>query len=513
MIALWQAAWAYFWRDEVPYVLVPAAAMALLLWRLLPQDRRSVAYTVGLFIACLLGQFAAGILAARGLSGGAATAHELFVIGSGLALIRLAGLSLFRLVLPHLGMRTPRIVEDILVILAYAGFALVRMRMAGVDLSGIVATSAVITAVIAFSMQDTLGNILGGLVLQLDGSIELGDWVRVDDVSGKVTEIRWRHTAIETRNGEIVVVPNSVLMKGKFAVIWSPEQATQPWRRWIWFNVDYGVPPARVIEAVERAVTGAEIPNMAPAPPPNCLLMEFGPSYGRYALRYWLVDPRPDDATDSAVRVHVLAALQRAGIRVAEPEYSVHMIKENIAHRAEVHARELERRLRALRGVELFASLSADELRALAERLSHAPFARGDIVTRQGMTAHWLYILVAGEVEVWVERDGERHPLATLRDGSVFGEMGLLTGEPRRANVSARTDVECYRLDKAGFEAVIRSRPAIAEEMAAILAERSLQLAHVREALDAEAHAGERSRQHASILGRMRAFFGLPGQG
>jgi len=304
-------------------------------------------------------------------------------------------------------------------------------------------------------------------------------------------------------------MPNSLLMKSKFTVIWSPEQATQPWRRWIWFNVDYAVPPARVIEAVEQSVTGADIANVARTPPPGCVLMEFGPSYGRYALRYWLTDPRADDPTDSAVRAHVLAALQRAGIRIAEPEYSVHMIKENEAHREAVRERELRRRLNALRGVELFASFSEDELKTLAERLVHAPFARGDVITRQGAVAHWLYILVGGEAEVWFEQADARRLLAALPSGSVFGEMGMLTGEPRRASVTAKSDVECYRLDKAGFEDILRSRPAIAEEMAAILAERSTQLASAREALGTEAHAHERSRQHASILGKMRTFFKL----
>ncbi len=64
-------------------------------------------------------------------------------------------------------------------------------------------------------------------------------------------------------------------------------------------------------------------------------------------------------------------------------------------------------------------------------------------------------------------------------------------------------------LDKAGFEDIIRSRPAIAEEMAAILAERNMQLAQAQEALGAEAREHERSRQHASLLGKMRAFFRL----
>jgi small-conductance mechanosensitive channel/CRP-like cAMP-binding protein len=502
-------AWAFFWREESPYVVSAALLLAALLWHLRPADRRSVGYTLGLFAFCLAGQFAAGMLDVRGLASGAAAAHELFVIGSGMALIRLAGLCLFRALLPAVGLQPPRIVEDIVVILAYVGFLLARMHLAGVDLSGIVATSAVITAVIAFSMQDTLGNILGGLALQLDSSIELGDWVKVDDIVGRVVDIRWRYTAIETRNGEIMVVPNSLLMKSKFTVIWSPEQATQPWRRWIWFNVDYSAPPAQVILAVEQAVGSADIPNVARAPQPSCVMMEFGPSYARYALRYWLTDPRVDDPTDSAVRSHVLAALQRAGLRIAEPEYSVHMIKENEAHREAVHARELGRRLKALRGVEIFASFSEEELKALADRLVHAPFARGDVITRQGMVAHWLYILVAGEAEVWLEQEGERRLLTTLPAGSVFGEMGMLTGEPRRATVTAKSDVECYRLDKAGFEVVIHLRPSIAEEMAAILTERNMQIENMQATLDGEAHARERQRQHASLLGKMRAFFRL----
>jgi CRP-like cAMP-binding protein len=110
---------------------------------------------------------------------------------------------------------------------------------------------------------------------------------------------------------------------------------------------------------------------------------------------------------------------------------------------------------------------------------------------------------------VWIEQEGERRLLTVLPAGSVFGEMGMLTGEPRRATVTAKSDVECYRLDKAGFEDILHSRPAIAEEMAAILTERNMQLATAQEALGAEAHARERQRQHASLLGKMRTFFRL----
>ena len=84
---------------------------------------------------------------------------------------------------------------------------------------------------------------------------------------------------------------------------------------------------------------------------------------------------------------------------------------------------------------------------------------KGDTITRQGDVAHWPYIIDSGQAEVVVESPAGRRPIATLMGGSVFGEMGMMTGEPRRATVVARTDVECYRLDKEGFESVMRARP------------------------------------------------------
>jgi small-conductance mechanosensitive channel len=101
--------------------------------------------------------------------------HEASIIGAGIALIRLSGLLIFRIVLPRARMTPTRIAEDFFVIIAYIGWGMVRLRYAGLDLGSIVATSAMITAVVAFAMQDTLGNILGGLALQLDNSVQIGD--------------------------------------------------------------------------------------------------------------------------------------------------------------------------------------------------------------------------------------------------------------------------------------------------------------------------------------------------
>ena len=131
--------------------------------------------------------------------------------------------------------------------------------------------SALTTAVIAFAMQDTLGNVSGGLALQFDNSIKVGEYIKVGEVIGKVVDIRWRSTTVETSNWETVVIPNGQLMKGSFAVLGRRSGQPLQWRRWIYFTVDPGAAPGRVIGTVEDAVPTPPSPRRrANRNPPAC---------------------------------------------------------------------------------------------------------------------------------------------------------------------------------------------------------------------------------------------------
>ena len=508
--ALWRQSAAGFWHPEMPYLLAMAVVLGAVLYWFRREDRSALYHTLGFYAASLVALWVSALVSAFGLPTGSAVLREAAIIASGIAIIRLWGLFIFRIAMRGIRLEPPRIVEDMLVMLGYVAWGLVRLRYAGLDLSQIVTTSALITAVIAFSMQDTLGNLLGGVALELDQSLSIGDWVRVDDVEGQVVDIRWRSTSVQTRNWDTVVIPNSYLMRNRFTIHGRRRGQPQQWRRWIWFSVDYSASPARVIEAVENAVRAASIANVAADPAPQCVMMDFEHGYGRYALRYWLTDLERDDSTDSEVRSHVLAALQRAGIRIAVPEYSIHTVKESEKHLQEVRSREIMHRLDALRRVDLFAGLSEQELRTVAERLVFAPFAKGDVITRQGAIAHWLYILITGESEVVIDQaDGERQRVAILGAGTCFGEMGLLTGEPRHATVIARTDVECYRLDKASLEDILHSRPALAEDFSRMLQARQIDTDQKLKEADAEQAARRAAGERSEILARIRSFFGL----
>ena len=136
------------------------------------------------------------------------------------------------------------------------------------------------------------------------------------------------------------------------------------------------------------------------------------------------------------------------------------------------------------------------------------------MLTRQGEPGDFLFLLTAGEVSVRVAaEEGLDREVARLRAGDFFGEMSLMTGERRSATVTATTPVECYLLDKAAFETVLRGRPAVAAPLAEVLAHRRVELLAARDGLDQEARSRQVAAAQVDLLRRIRDFFGLQDDG
>ena len=497
----------HFWSSAAPWLALVAFGLTMALLHARPHERNTFLNTLWLFLVGLAGEASAQLIWALNFLEAAATVHAIFRFVSAIALIRLGGFAAFRLLLPLIGTRPPRIAEDLAIVAVYVVYGFAQLRGAGLDLSSLVTTSAILTAVIAFTMQDTLGNVLAGIAVQLDNSVRIGDWIRVDNMSGRVRDIRWRSTLIETRNWETVVVPNSMLMKARVEILGQRDGSPLQWRRVLDFMVDPGVPPARVIAIVEDEMRELSIPNVARTPAPTCVLRDFAFGNLAYNLRYFLTNVQEDDLTDSMVRVHLFASLQRAGIRVAEPQTKVHAVARDEAHAETVRRRELTRRQQALAIVTPFAALSEEDKADIAERLQYAPFARGDVITKQGNKAHWLYILAFGEAEVLYEPPGGRpHVIGALHAGQFFGEMALITGDARAATVVAKTDVECYRLDRASFQELLARKPEIGEEIQRVMGGRRGDLDSARQAFTSAPPVAEAEPR---LVHKIRRFFGM----
>lgn len=411
------------------------------------------------------------------------------------------------------GIAVAGIISDVGIGFAYAvAFGLV-LSNAGFDPTSVVAASTLFAAVLTISLQSTLGNVIGGAALQLDGSVQPGDWLQLENGrEGRVRQIRWRHAVLEMRNGGLLIVPNSVLLASQIVILGKRGGTPIQHRYEVTFHVDFRFAPGTVIQVVQEALRASPIANTAAAPAPDCLCVDFArdgrESYAVYLARYWLTDLAQDDPTASAVRSRLFAALKRAHIPLARPALMLFYAPRGDETSAREIADRRERSLAALARVDLFRPLTPDELERTADRLLPAPFAAGEVMTHQGAVAHWLYLLLAGTAEVRLTADGAVRTVATLTGPCLFGEMGLLTGDPRQASVVATSDCECYRLDKESFGAVVRERPELAAELSSLVAHRRAQM---RGAIDVGDPAANQLEAHEreQLVHRVRDFFGL----
>lgn len=495
-------------------ITAAVVTVAFLVNRFAPRKRRHVRRTVLAFLLYIIACGASLVLPALGAAGAADIARGAGEFFGTITIINIVVLMALDVGLPALGLEVATLITDVAVGGAYIVAVIAALRRAGMDLSGIVTTSAVVTGILALSFQATLGNIIGGVALQLDSSIRIGDWIQLENgKQGRVREIRWRHTVLETRDWDTLIVPNAALLAAQIILLGKRDGAPVPHRMWVYFNVDFRHSPAEVIEVVDQALQAAPIEGTAKSPAPSCICVDFAgerrDSFAYYAVRYWLPEIARGDLTSSRVRARIYTALRRAGIPLALPAAKLFVESDDLARREHKQERDREVRLRALESVQLLAPLRGEELVRIADRLLYAPFCAGETITRQGAVAHWLYILIEGTAEVHVTERGSERLLASLSAPGFFGEMGLMTGESRTATVTAKTDVECYRLDKEAFHTILHDRPEVAAEISALLAERQVKLQMLREDLDSTAAAGQRDAEQQQLLDKIQRFFGL----
>jgi len=141
-------------------------------------------------------------------------------------------------------------------------------------------------------------------------------------------------------------------------------------------------------------------------------------------------------------------------------------------------------------------------------------YTTGEVITRQGAAGNWLYVMTHGSAEIRANVEASADPrdqvvVAKVTAPDFFGEMSLMTGEPRSADVVAVGDVDCFRLGKETFETVLLARPEIATELSDKLASRRVELIAAREGLDAGSKRDRQASERDRILRGIRAFFAL----
>jgi small-conductance mechanosensitive channel/CRP-like cAMP-binding protein len=403
--------------------------------------------------------------------------------------------------------RAPRLLKEITsVVLFVVVLVIVVQDTLKIQLTTLLATSALITVVLGLALQETLGNLFAGLALQLDPPYRQGDWIRFADIFGRVEEVSWRATKLKTINNDYIIVPNGQIAKERVINHSYPEV---PHATRVNFAVTYNAAPNRVTRVVHEAL--ANVPNVINEPLPEVRVNAFLDFSLNYEIKFFIRDFGLLEPTLAAVRKALWYHLRRNDIEIPLPIRNIYM------HGPEQIEAQREKVLRRLAdsvgNVYLFASLDEEERMMIAEKLVELRYAHDELIIREGEMDETFFIIEKGSVEVYLlSSHGSRKVLTTLGEGEFFGEMALLTGRKRTANVRAITDVRVYRLDKDSFKEILERKPDILDEIGTVLSRRKDQIDMiVAESSGSGEHNLEMNSQAIKqhILSRIRSYFGL----
>jgi small-conductance mechanosensitive channel/CRP-like cAMP-binding protein len=384
--------------------------------------------------------------------------------------------------------RYPAILQDFIVI----GLLVLVATLVFQD--KLLTTSAVSAVVLGFALQDTLGNAFAGLAIQSEKPFHIGHWIRVGEFEGRVAEVTWRATKLRTKSGNFVVVPNNIVSKD--AITNYSEPATTV-RVEVEVGASYLVSPGAVKSAIGEALANSSCVLKAPAP--DVVLAAFDSSAINYRVRFWIDDFERDEVARDEVRTNIYYAFARHGIEIPWPiqvQYEREWVETDPRER-------MSERSRLLAGVDLFAGLDNETLAEMATATRARTYGNDEAIVRQGDPGESMFIVGSGRAVVVLEPD--RREVATIEAGGYFGEMSLLTGDPRTATVLARGDTLVFEINADLFRRLGATDPQAVERVGIAAAARRVELDKVRATAMGQAVADA----PATFMERMRRFLRL----
>lgn len=396
----------------------------------------------------------------------------------------------------RMGRQVPSYKRDLTTTLVFIFFAMAALRLIfRIDLASILTTTTVLTAVVAFAMQATLANFVSGFYVQNDDNLRRNTWVSLleHDITGEIVNVGFRYTTLRTLDNHKVMLPNNYIMQNIVRVL-GTRGAGEKSAVHLKVGLGYDLPPEKAIDMMLRILSQER--HIVKEPAPVVIVNDFLDSSIGYDLKYYLDDYSSHMVTRGSVLKKIWYAVTREGYSIPFPH------REIISKSPQEPFPEENRTvLAALQRAEILQSLGEEEIRGLSERVRVRVFGTGEVVVRQNDGGESLFIVRRGSLDVHIDDA----PVGTLREGEIFGEMSLLTGEKRKATVTAASEVRLVEISKEDIDPVIRANPQILEKLSAILARREESNIEKRKS----AGLPRTGALKDAFLEKLKVFFGL----
>ncbi|TPL11484.1 mechanosensitive ion channel [Mesorhizobium sp. B2-4-14] len=399
--------------------------------------------------------------------------------------------------------REGRFLQDLIVGVIYIGAVLsIVTYVFNAPVGTLIATSGIVALILGLALQSTLSDVFSGIALSLDRPYGVGDWLALGDaVEGKVVETNWRATHLLTSANDLVIVPNSELAKARLTNLSSPEPS-----HGMTLSVRFrpSTAPSAMVEVMRSVLLSSNSILTLPEPSIHVTALDAN------AVELEVTSRVADVSAVGTARTEVFDLIYRhakaAGLVLAQPANGG--VTAAASATGAVRAGLRTTQLRLLDVVPLFAHLTEEEKETLALTMTRRTFRKGDVLIEQKNVSKSLMIMRSGVAIVTRRSDdtaGETTELTRLAPGDFFGEGGLLTGAGEFGSITALTAVVVYEITQEGLAPLIRDRPAIADELGALLSKKTA----VELSKFDQRHGGAALKSVPHLTARIRHLFNL----
>lgn len=505
-------------KEFVAIVLLFSALMvffsSLFLSTLKRLPWRSFLFTLSFFLVMTAAFFSENIiLNFLGVAANDAISHgiidTLWWIALGLLLQSAISNFIWRGLLTYQGqLLVPRPITHIVaLILFFIIFICIVFFVFNKQILPLVTTSGIAILALGFSARESFEATFAALSLNLSKMFAKGDVVQIGNIRGVVVDIGWRNLVMETFDMNLVYFPLRNLTSIPIVNMSRPHQMQFV----IESTFDYRITPWQAITVLKRAMS--ELDEKIEG-----LVVRFNRYTEKglvYQIRFYI-----QESTKSYGQI--FHEINCAIYYKVFKEKNVDFGYDRNATASHIPIKPFsdvlfprisdKESLDLLRKTEIFSSLTEDEFQHIEKHTVRQIFGMPERIVCQGAPGDSMFIVAKGVVAVTLidEKSGV-HEVAQLSEGQYFGEMALLTGEPRTATIRAATDVIVLEIPKKALEGILEQRPQLAQNIAEIVSEKKVKNEEILAKSRAEAFDRNSAKKGLSsaIQEKLLAFFNI----
>ncbi len=393
--------------------------------------------------------------------------------------------------------REGRLAQDLVIGIIYlgAGLALIA-NVFSLPVGTLIATSGAFAIVLGLALQSTLNDVFSGIALNLGRPYSVGDWIVLEGgFQGRVVETNWRSTHLLDGTNDLVVLPNSTLAKARLINLTRPDNTHG-------VAITVRFLPTRSPATIEETMRTVLLSSFAilKTPAPTALVVGVDSQAVEIELAFRVSGFSAAGAARSEIYDLVYRHAKANGLRLAGPREAVVLQSEAPPENQSVKHPGTPWRL--LESIPLFATLTEDEKDAIASSMTRRTYQKGSVIASKGSKLTSLMIMRTGVAALQRVEGGRPVELARLSPGDLFGERGVLVDAAEAGDTTALTFVVIYEITKEDLAAVMRDRPALAEELGVLLSRRMEEEKHL-----SNAHAIEHGTHPDTMATRIRRLF------